>query len=457
MKLSKYLGVCVYAILLILAILFYKERTIFMDASFICFSVIKDGALAIQDFRFGSAITQIFPLISSQLGLPLQAVLLSYSIGFIIFYATIYCVIKYWFKNEMLSLVLLLFNLLMVSQTFYWIQSEQIQGTALLLFYFALQFKNPIEYRYPEINISISYLLLFTVAFIHPILVVQFIFISLFLFFSNKDNSEFRRKNQIISRVFFYIFILAIKMVFFKNQYDSGAINNMKNFISLFPNYISIASNKNFIYYLITDYYLAAILLVLISVYYYRKAEWIKLSLMNIFFFGFLLIVNVSYKDGADKFYIESHYLSLSIFIIIPFVFDYLPTLEMKKVHYLISSIILIRLVYIFFNHIPFTDRLNWEREFLMKNDHKKIIKWDNNVPKDTLFMTWATPYEFWLLSTIEKKETRSIVFLDHENELDWALSKNKSFVTKWGVFDYNQLPKKYFILNDTTPYIKIK
>lgn len=87
--LSKILGFFSYSVLFIFAVIFFKERTVFMDASYIVFSIVKDGKLAIQNFRFGSAFTQLFPLITLKLGLPLEKIILSYSVGFVIYFSAI--------------------------------------------------------------------------------------------------------------------------------------------------------------------------------------------------------------------------------------------------------------------------------------------------------------------------------------------------------------------------------
>ena len=68
--------------------------------------------------------------------------------------------------------------------------------------------------------------------------------------------------------------------------------------------------------------------------------------------------------------------------------------------------------------------------------------------------MSWATPYEVWLLSTIRTGHTTSIMVTDSDNNLDWMLHHNKKFVTRWGLFKYDDLPSKYFVLQDTSFYV---
>lgn len=432
----------------------------FIDSSFMLFLILKNGTLAIQNFRFGAAFPQIIALISSKVGVSLKAILLLYSISFVVFSLGIYSAVKYLIKNEKIALSILLFNVLMISATFYWMHSEQIQGTAWLLLFFALQFNNPLKNKYPEINAALSYLLLFIVAFVHPIMIFQFSFIAIFLFISKIEYLGQPSKKELISSSLFFGIVFIIKLVFFKNYYDAGAISNVKNFIDLFPNYFTIQSNKNFLKYVISDYYLVIILLFVNSIIYFKNRNWRKLLLLDFFFIAYLLMVNVSYKNGADKFYIESHYLSLSLFVIISFVFDVFPLIEMRKGILILLALIIIRLTHIYISHIPVTKRLNWERQYLAKTANlpqKKIVTGNEYVPIDTLLMTWSTPYEFWLLSTLEQNSTRSIVILENVDALDWALKENKTFITNWGNFKYENLPSKYFIMKDSTSYIKIR
>ena len=85
--------------------------------------------------------------------------------------------------------------------------------------------------------------------------------------------------------------------------------------------------------------------------------------------------------------------------------------------------------------------------------ENKKLVVRQENFPMDLLVMTWATPYEFWLISTIETGETRSIFITEDMKNIEWTRNLNEKFITKWGAFPYKDLPPQYFILNDTTLY----
>lgn len=127
------IGSITYIILAILAVILYIERTAFLDISFHLFYILKDGNFAIQNNRFGAFMTQLFPLIGSKIGLPLDVIMKLYSVGFVLYYFSIFLIITKFLKVQKFGIVLLLFSTLMVADTFYWIQSELPQGIAFMI------------------------------------------------------------------------------------------------------------------------------------------------------------------------------------------------------------------------------------------------------------------------------------------------------------------------------------
>jgi hypothetical protein len=45
----------------------------------------------------------------------------------------------------------------------------------------------------------------------------------------------------------------------------------------------------------------------------------------------------------------------------------------------------------------------------------------------------------------------------ENPGEFDWALQNNKTFLTKWGTFDYATLDPAYFRFSDTSKYVKFE
>ena len=167
-------GLATFSYLIILSQIYFKERTCFADMSFILFNIIKDQSLAIQVNRFGSAITQIFPLAGVWFGLSLETIMRLYSSSFIIWYFSVFLICYFIFQKQKHALLMLLFAILMVTDTFYWITNEQLQGIAFCILMFAY-----IEWQIEKLNSSFLFypiliLGIFTAAFFHPLVVVGF-------------------------------------------------------------------------------------------------------------------------------------------------------------------------------------------------------------------------------------------------------------------------------------------
>jgi len=443
-----WLGSISYTVLLVFALLFYKERTMFLDVAYVLFNLIAENALAIQVNRFVSMFTQCFGLFASKAGLPLNQVILIHSAGFIIYYYTIFLVLCLFIKNKKMALGLLLFNTLMVTHTFYWTPSELIQGMAFVFVYFALLQKSLEQVPYKPIVLILTGFALVTACFAHPLLNIALIFG--IAYFSLNYTSE--RKFLIINTVAI-IGLFIIKATIFSNEYDSSSMSGLRNFVTLFPNYFTYSS-KQFLLYCFRDYYFVSILLVVLSAFYLIKKSYLKLILMLSFFFGFALLVNIFFSDVKEQFYMEGQYLVMSLFVILPFIYDFLPIIRNNSVKTgLVLCVIFVSLFRIYNTHYMYTERLNWNRNLLAETanlKNPKLIINRDQIPIDKLLMTWGSSYEFWLISTVEQGESRSIIITDKENELDWTMHKRKIFLSRWDFKKYSELNPKYLKFNDT-------
>ncbi len=449
-KLIFRVGTVAYTILAILAFVFYVERTVFLDISFHLFYILKDGSFAIQNSRFGAFFTQLFPLIGSKLGLSLIAIMKLYSVGFILYYFSIFLIVTKVFDSYKLGLTMLLFSTLMVTDTFYWMQSELPQGLAFMILYFALlRWLHKKEEFTKWLFYPILGVMIFTIVFFHPLLVFPFLFFSIFLYMQYDYLRDALKGSLLL-----YLLIFVIKSFLLRSGYDSTAISGMSNFKKLFPDYIFLQSNKQFLLHIASKYYLLIIVFFGMLFYYFKRRKFYKAILMSVFFIGYLALVNVSYPNGADAFYIENLHLPLSIFIAVPFAFDF--RMEKKYFAILIVLMLGIRLVNIGTQHELYTDRLNMLKGYLERTKsftQKKIIISEKYFSKDTLLMSWGSPYEFWLLSTAFEKESRSIMISDNVKNYEWQKGYKDKFLGKWGTFNYSELPPKYFKFRDTTLY----
>jgi len=450
------IGVVTFSILLVLSAAFYKERTVFLDISFHLFSILKDGGFAIQNNRFGSFFTQLFPLVGSKLGFSLKALAIAYSMSFVILPFITFLIIQLILKNTRVSVAYLLFSIIMTTHTFYWIQSELPQAIAFLFIFIALWDNHKQDQSIPPRSLFLWSILLFTICFTHPLMLIIFTFVLTYYYISDPGK---RGITTSIGFTFYAFYI--IKSLFFRTPYDSQAMSGLKNILTLLPTFYELQSTKNLLTYFIFDYYFLALLLIATLVYFIRQKKYLESLLIFGFFFGYCLLVNVSYPNGADQFYIENLYLVLAVIVALPFVFEVLPRISNPNIQIgVISLICLLGIIRIINTQSIYSDRLSWYREVITDTEdlpNKKIIIPVSEVPQDKLMMTWGSSYEFWLLSTIESGESRSIIIEEIPDEYNWALPGNNAFITKWGAFDYANLNSKYFIFRDSTGYMKLE
>jgi hypothetical protein len=445
-----WLGIFSYSILALLAIVFYKERTVFCDVAFRFYSIMKADDYAIQANRFGSYFTQSFLYLSQTIGLPLKYVMINYSVGFILYKALAFFICLNGLKKPNFALTILLVDVLIVSETFYWIQSELVESLTFLILYFAF-LEWSAERKVHILRLLLLLGMLITAVFFHPLSFINLTFFSIFLFLSTK-NTRFKKYLLIGFPIIFGV--LVIKTLYFKTVYDTNAFGGINNFIRFFPDYFSIKSNRRFGHHLWTDYYFLPIFWVVVLGYYAKVRDKIKFALLFWFVFGYLLLINVSLPEGHIIFHMESFYIPLSLFISLAFINDVLPLLAKKQAIFLLFFIVSCRLIHIGFQHEKFTGPIEWKEALIKETAHlenKKLAIYRKDVPEGVV-LTWGSPFEFWMLSTLETGVSRSIIIYDDPEEMAAdRMRYTNVLLTKWGAGAYKDLPKAYFNFQDST------
>ncbi len=454
---SYYIGFIAYIFMLLLSVVYYKERTMLNDLAYNLFYILKDSSFAIQHFRFGEAFTQVFAVVPAKAGSSLSSVLHSYSAGFVLLNLTMYVICGSVLKQYRFALVLLLCNILFTTHTFYYPSSPLAQGIAffiLILAYISARQINKIKGSAGVfIFIATSFLSLF-----HPLFIFPLGFVLTFFWLREQD--EVLNRKVIYATAICFFIALILKSLLLRASYDRSSMGGLRNFVTQFPDYFTLYSNKLFLYNCLTIYYWIPILAISISVVYAATKEWRKLGLFTVTFIGYLFLINISYPSAITPVYYREHlYLALSAFLAFPFVFDVMPVLENKKVaKAAIALIIITGIIRIQAAHTPYTAHLQWNRNFLKEYAAQKTIISIQKAKAESIPMIWGTPYEFWIMSTLEQNKTASIIIDKDPQERKWAEFQNRALVVNWNIFPYSQLDPKYFHLTDTvTGYTIIK
>ncbi len=450
-RISGLAGSLYFGVALFFSLLFFKERTVFLDISFHLFEILRGNSIAIQAGRIGAFFTQLFPLFGSRAGLPLTTVAQLYSASFVLYQALTFFLLLFVVRNTRMALAWLLFLTLMTTHTFFWIQSEMPQGAAYMFLLFGLV-DNRLQEGKPAVPLVGTLLLLFT-AFTHPLLLFPFLFITGFLVLSHPQHKRWLAGLGAVG-----LSLFVVKSTLMGNAYERSAMGGLKNIFTRFPHYLGLQSNKNFVHYLLRDYHFLLIGLAAILAFYARQRQWLKALWTTGFFFGYAFVVNISCPDGGDQFYLENQHLILAIIIGFPLAFDILPNLQKPLPALFLSAVLLACLFREYRTHDFYAQRLQWNRNLLQKTallPQKKLVVSVAAAPKDTLLMTWGSSFELWLLSTMETGESRSLIIEERPGEFDWALPSQKGLITKWGTPEYKDLNPHYFVFKDTSAYGK--
>lgn len=442
-------GTLVYITLFIFSVIFYKERIINLDAALYLFNIVRNANFSIEHYRFIAVFTEIFPLIAVKLSLPLNMVMIFYSAGFIVYYFACYLLCGVVFKNYKLGLALLLYHILFTTHTFYWGLSEFIQAVSLMFPFMAFILSVYKKERKP-LHYIIFIAGLTTLVFAHPLILFPLSFTFLFFLFQNFDTRLLKLVKHI---VILFFAILFIKTLIFREPYDASSTHGLVNFVKLFPNYLDTYANKNLLANFFTKYYWIPILFIITTVHYYARGQKLKLLIYWVFVIGYLILINTSYPSAdTGEFYTENFYLPIGVFLSLPLLFDVLPAMKKEWIAYTLFSIIILTcLPRIYASHSIYTSRLKWMRNYLDKHLDEKLIISNKAIDTTPLFMYWALPYEYWLLSTTEYGKTASVLIpKDITHYYHWTSGINKEFITDWGLFKYHTLPAQYFIFTDT-------
>lgn len=445
------IGLGTYSILLILAILLYKERIVILDTSLQLSEMIAKNGFAIQVNRFGAALTQAFPLIGIKLHLSLQSITLLYSISFIMLYLGCFLIILLVLKNEALALVLLLFNTIMVRHSFFWIQCELIQGVALCLLSFAL-----LHYyiRIPSRSYWLMGLLgvmFITLTYMHPSLM----FVSLFLFVISFI--EFKKNYRLIlGFLIFYALNVLVKTFFLNNWYDQSALSNLANLSKYYPNYLSLPTNKQFLTYLLKDYYLLVIPALLSFWYCLQQKRYLLFATCLFFSLGYLFMVNIIFVDSRFQFYLESQYIPLVCFLSFPFVMGIRDGFYSKPFAITLVNIMILVSTWGILNTSKFYKARLSCIERIYKSYPDKSILASKLLDENLLYYEWGLPYETWLLSTISEGKSKSMLSTEFKEKTLKQQLNPKVWIGSFTEYNYDSLNKNYFIMDSTLLYKEI-
>jgi hypothetical protein len=456
LKYTRNLGFLCFGVLFFLSVVFYLERIATLDMSFQCFHILRTGELQIQSGRFGAGATQFFPWAAQCLGWSLNSVLMSYSIGHVLYTFTIFLLLIFWLQQWKWALVLLLLNTLMTTHTFYWL-SEMHQGLSFLVLLLAwVDAKKTIAkihiWQWPfYISACI------TAFYFHPMILYAALFAVGYMW-TGQDEDKERRSFMAITAVLFVAITIIKYKVLKLDWYDAMSLERAQVFAQTWPHWIDIQSNRDFIRWCLSDYYLLPLVIGLNVVALIRQQAFWRAAWALACPLGYLLLVNIPFHTGDKQFYLENLYLPLAFMASVPFVFSVVqPRNAFKSTWLFIGFLLLIRLLHIGFSHQHWSDRLAWEQGFLQKTTGHLLVS-EKDVPMDLLLFSWGSATEFLMLSALNNPDSARCILIDQQPErFDSLRMKPGLFLGAFRNYPFSELPATYYRPQTSLPYTYYK
>jgi hypothetical protein len=389
-------GLTINALLLLMSIVFVKERILFLDSGIYLFEIINQKAFYFPYRRFVNVFNQFLPWMGVQLHLKTGVILLLYSINLQLLFTVIYLVIHFGLKQKKLAFAIPLFQLMICYESFFLPVSELSVGIAFLILWLAVvQSKTQIHTKW---YILVTTFLALIIAFSHPVLVIPLLFILIAEF-----NIE-RPDKAKIAWLAGTILVITVHTLFFYETYESERTSDVLNSLTHFTRYELVTS-----FYATAKYILhfpLFIFAVLISMVWLIQAKkW-----GFVFVYGFAVIVCIfAISLYLHKIYFimpffEIYLLPLSFLTVFVLMF-YVPN-KNQVFQYVFSFLMIFQIGLISYKSAFFKERLAIYDSILHQMNTKGIDKGVSDFfksPMRKFYSMYDTPYTPLLISNMDE------------------------------------------------------
>ncbi len=457
----KYIALATPVLLFILmagSVLFYKERMLYIDAPHVLFRLINDGHFWIEEHRYGSFISQVLPLIGAKLHFPLRVLMLLYSVSFYVFYLSVALILIYGYRNYVLAILLGLYFILFVSESYYWPNNEVHQGIAWLLLIFGANFSIAAKKR-PLIYTT----LLFTASFFlavwtHPLVMLAGVYLW-FFFMADKATWPFTK----IQSVLFSVILLILAYIKFHqgmhHGYDSSKIEALTQFqfrkiktIFDSPALHFLLRNTLKGFLLIPMIFLAGIIGLL------KEKKYLQLIWTIGFVCGYVILTCITFWDVTSCSYLECEYMPLVIIGCAPFVCYVLPKMNVRLAVGLFACMYILYLINIYNAAPPFKNRLaileRINEKMKEKNFTKIIIQEPEPYADSALINNWAAPVESIFISKLNGEvPQRTFIFFNTDEIKNYSTLAKDTLLGSFEKRSVSHIDSCYFQMDTTTKY----
>ena len=433
-----------FLLMMIMAVLFFRERIAISDTAYQLVNLLIDHHLAFMPIRIGAASYQMITYVAIMAHCDLKSVMIISSLSslilFFIFYSLVFAFSSRGFLFFLIPLNLLLFT----TDIFYWPVTDTQLGLIWLSMYAAFLYGDRWVARIWAWPLHIVCLMWVQMAH----LLIFFPIVLLLLYYYGSLRRLLSVQFLIHITLCLAVFAIRYKLAQ-QNWYESGKLDIWQNFHNI-SHLFSFASVQLFAHRLLSAYsiYFASLLLVLIWLFiskqYLKGAAVLAMSL------GYWLLVVLCYP-GETGIYLENLFVPLGFMVALPLVADIIPAYG-SRIAVTVLVVMLIRIGFVYSTHSVFTGRLAaYEPYFKYVRDHKLTgvyVKGSMLPDSHKYFMMWGSGYESMLLSSFDSPDSCMVVCVDDDvSHYSNILQADSVLVIMGKTFSQASIPVNYFNL----------
>lgn len=446
-----------YMLLFIMTIVFFKER-LSIDSSYYFFKSINTQSFHLEHQRFVLLIAELPIVLGANLNIPLQTVVLSYSIWHVLFYFLFGFYLYRRYKKASYLLLFLSLQTIGIYYSFINPIFELYYGIAFLAaLYILLRENDKLNFQH---YVLIGLYTLFIITS-HPFNIVLYLGILLI--------DSLRRKNiyLLVTTAVSIMLILYVKS-FYVSEYEQGKISWILNFqenrayLNLF-NGAYLKNHFNFLFEYYADF-LGLLVITLTLGYKYIPRKKYLLILLGII--GASVMAHLSFNLDASGGYAEQVFFIVVALVVMTFFMELLPYIKKQHVVHLLLVIIFILIGSRLYQQsrlgADYGKRIQWISAQSEKMNRSGICKGlfpMNNQNEIYSYLGWDIPYTSMIYSSMTNPNSTVSIAPMHIADTSFFYNiKSLDYYFRLDEIEpIQQLNKKYFKLCDQKKYQLIK
>ena len=430
---------------------YYLERTACFDSAFFSWLMIDAGEPISVLGRYGTWLPQLLPVALIELGQPLEFVLRSYSISFILFHGLVFYLIAFRLKDGPATLAFPLTLTAAFHYMFYYGISELYQGLSLTVLLWVLLRRAWSVGSSMWWSVGV-FLLNVIISFYHQLLVLPLVF--LLVYVALEDGRWRDRKVWVLSGALVLWYLLRIALMT-KSSYEEARMPKMADFLT-YP--FRLKELNSTVYFLMVWTKFKALLLILAvgAGMAVINRSWVRSIWAVAFSIGFIVLILIVDRDGMAPVIYENYYPVVGLVWCIFFATEAV-AMAGRWTRFIIGTAALasaLGLLQIHRGHYRLSDRVEYaQRITAYQAQHgarKSLVRFDN-YPWTYALVHWAVGFESVLCSAVEGPRKAATIFVsDKVALLDTIVSDKQQFLgPDWEPlwFGIPNLEKRYFDL----------